>query len=223
MISIQSLRHERLAVDTLEIAPGITTVIGANGSGKTTLLAILAGIILPEAGTVLVDGVPPRKSEIGWVGEFPDRNFIFSRVFDEIACPLRFRHVPAGTIPPRVQACMEVLGISPFANRMVQDLSGGEKVMVALGAALVANPDLLILDECDSQLDATRALEVERAIRISRVRYVVRSTQQMDAAARGDHLIFLERGGIAQAGTPAQVFGQLARTPFYPLSWRCRP
>jgi len=222
MISIRDLRSGILSIEDLGIAPGVTSVIGANGSGKTSLLKILAGISNPEAGTVLVDGIPPRDCEIGWLGGFPDRNLLFSRVTDEIASPLRFRRMPEGIIRKRVRDCMDMLGISALAERRVQELSGGEKVMVALGAALIAGPGLLILDECDSHLDISRAAEVERLIRASGIRYIMQSTQQMDAAARSDSLVFMENGRIAHAGTPEDVFGVLADTAFYPLSWKCR-
>ena len=222
MILIRDLRYGRLSIDSLGITPGVTSIIGANGSGKTSLLKILAGIASPDTGTVLIDGIPPRECEIGWLGEFPDRNLLFSRVIDEIASPLRFRRTPASLIRQRVLDCMDMLGISALAERKVQELSGGEKVMVALGAALIGGPGLLILDECDSHLDIGRSAEVERITRASAVRYVVQSTQQMDTAARSDRIAFMENGRITHAGTPEEVFAALAGTPFYPLSWKCR-
>ena len=94
MITIENLRYRTLSIEDLRIAPGITSVIGPNGSGKTTLLKLLAGIAVPDAGTILIDGMPPRNAEIGWVNEFPDRNILFGNAFEEIASPLRFRHLP---------------------------------------------------------------------------------------------------------------------------------
>jgi energy-coupling factor transport system ATP-binding protein len=222
MITIEKLRYRSLAIENLQIAPGITSVIGPNGSGKTTLLKLLAGIVVPESGTILVDGIPPRNTEIGWVNEFPDRNILFGSAFEEIASPLRFRHSPCKDIEDRVRSCMESLGITALRTRPMQELSGGEKVLVALAAALVFLPQVLVLDEYDSHLDAYRSGEIARIIRKSPPPYVICCTQDTEAAVRGDFVIFLEEGKVSCAGTPKDVFASLAGTAYYPLSWRCQ-
>lgn len=222
MITAEKLRYRTLAIEDLRIVPGITSVIGPNGSGKTSLLKLLAGITVPESGIILVDGVPPRNAEIGWVNEFPDRNILFGSTFEEIASPLRFRHMPCTGIEDRVVTCMESVGITHLATRPMQDLSGGEKVLVALAAALVFRPQVLVLDEYDSHLDAHRTGEIARIIRKSSTPYVIHCTQDIEAAALGDFVIFLEKGKVSCAGTPEDVFASLAGTAYYPFSWRCR-
>jgi energy-coupling factor transport system ATP-binding protein len=222
MITAEKIRYRTLAIENLRIAPGITSVIGPNGSGKTTLLKLLAGIAVPDAGTILIDGVPPRKAEINWVNEFPDRNLMFGSVLEEIASPLRFRHESCTGIENRVEAVMESVGISHLRTRPIQELSGGEKVLVALAAALVFRPQVLVLDEFDSHLDANRGEEIAQTIRKSAVSYVIHCTQDIEAAAGGDAVIFLEEGKVSCTGTPEDVFTSLAGTAFYPLSWRCR-
>jgi energy-coupling factor transport system ATP-binding protein len=222
MITAEKLRYRTLAIDDLRIAPGIISVIGPNGSGKTTLLKLLAGITVPESGTILIDGVPPRNAEIGWVNEFPDRNILFGNAFEEIASPLRFRHLPCKEIEDRVGSFMESLDIHHLGTRPMQVLSGGEKVLVALAAALVFRPQVLVLDEYDSHLDGHRAGEIARLIRKTGTPYVIHCTQDTEAAAQGDAVIFLETGKIRYAGTPEDVFASLAGTAYYPLSWRCR-
>ena len=222
MITAEKLRYRTLAIDDLRIAPGITSIIGPNGSGKTTILKLLAGIAVPESGTILVDGVPPRNAEIGWVNEFPDRNILFGSAYEEIASPLRFRYLPCTGIEDRVVTYMESVGIIHLATRPMQDLSGGEKVLVALAAALVFRPQVLVLDEYDSHLDGNRAGEIARIIRKSGTPYVIHCTQDTEAAASGDSVIFLEKGKISCAGTPEDVFASLSGTAFYPFSWKCR-
>jgi len=222
MITAEKIRYRTLAMEDLRIAPGITSVIGPNGSGKTTFLKLLAGIAVPEAGTILVDGVSPRKAEIGWVNEFPDRNILFGSAFEEIASPLRFRHVPCTDIEARVESIMGSVGITHLRTRAMQELSGGEKVLVALAAALVFRPQVLVLDEYDSHLDGHRVGEIARMIRKSATPYVIHCTQDIEAAAGGDAVIFLEDGKVSCTGTPEYVFASLAGTAFYPLSWRCR-
>jgi energy-coupling factor transport system ATP-binding protein len=222
MITLESIRYRSVAIDTLRIEPGITSVIGPNGSGKTTLLKLLAGIAVPDTGSILIDGVPPRNAEIGWVNEYPDRNYLLWNVEEEIASSLRFRHFPESVIRVRVNSCLEAVGLSPVRTRPVRNLSGGEKILVALAAALAIRPQVLVLDEYDSHLDAQRTERIERVIHEGNTPYVIRCTQDMESAARGDHLVFLGDGKVVASGTPKNVFSSLAATAFYPLSWRCR-
>jgi energy-coupling factor transport system ATP-binding protein len=222
MIRFDNLRYRSLAIDALSIGKGITSVIGRNGSGKTTLLKLCAGITLPESGTIMIDGNPPRKNEIGWVNEFPDRNILFATVHEEIASSLRFRHIPCDEIEERVMSCMNSMEISHLGKRSMRELSGGEKVLVALAAALVHQPHLLVLDEYDSHLDTDLTEKIEDILRQSLVTYIIRCTQDMETAARGDNVICLINGKIGCAGSPEIVFSCLVDTPFYPLAWRCR-
>jgi energy-coupling factor transport system ATP-binding protein len=222
MIAIESLRFRNIVIDVLAIQPGITTIIGPNGSGKTSFLKICAGITLPDSGTISIDDLPPRKTEIGWVNEFPDQNILFARVIDEIASPLRFRRAEScRAIEEEVRICAESLGISPLLTRAVRELSGGEKVLVALAAALVQGPKVLVLDEYDSHLDASMAATVDRAIRASGARYIIRCTQQMDTARASDHLLFFDSGRVANAGSPEEVFSSLKGTAYIPVLWGC--
>jgi energy-coupling factor transport system ATP-binding protein len=222
VINIEALHHSILAIDTLAIATGVTAVIGANGSGKTTLLKLCAGISVPDTGTILIDGTGPRQTDIGWVNEFPDRNFLFDTVSDEIASTLRFRHSPPDEISQRAEEIQIQLGITRLSDRSVQELSGGEKVLVALAAAMIQNPRLLILDECDSHLDSCCMHTIDLIIRKSGIPFILRSTQDMETAANSDHLIVLEKGRVRHSGTPETVFAELKGTPFYPMSWKCR-
>ena len=220
MISIRDLRYHLLTIDSLSIGRGITSIIGANGSGKTSLLKICAGISLPEAGTVLVEGKEPRRTEIGWVNEFPDRNFLFFRAGDEIASPLRFQHADPIEISRRTEEIWKKTGISGPPSRSVRELSGGEKVLVALAAAVITRPRVLILDECDSHLDARTHANVDRMLRDANIPVILKSTQDMENAALCDEVIFLENGRVKECGKPEMVFENLKNTPLYPLSWR---
>jgi energy-coupling factor transport system ATP-binding protein len=221
MITAEFLHYRNLAIDSLSIKPGITTIIGPNGSGKTTFLKLCAGIVIPESGAILIDTIPPRKTEIGWVNEFPDRNILFINAFDEIASSLRFRFIPCDEIDQEVRSCAESLGITPLLTRALHDLSGGEKVLVALAAALVHHPYVLILDEYDSHLDERSLAKFEQGIRTSGAGYVIRSTQQMDTAVRSDHLLFFDSGRITLSGTPDHVFPHLKGTAYCPAFWGC--
>lgn len=221
MIELSGIRHTILDISSLRIPPGTTSVIGPNGSGKTMLLKLLAGISLPQSGTVHIDGLPPREIETGWVNEFPDRNILFGTVFDEVASSQRFRHLPDMEVETTVENLLDSMRMSPLRDRPVCDLSGGEKVLVALAAALVHSPQLLVLDECDSHLDNRRSGVIERIIQEHNIPYVIRCTQQVESAIRSDHVIYLENGRIVFSGLPGEVFAGLRDTAFYPVSMEC--
>lgn len=222
MIEIIALSHRVLEIPELLIPAGRVAVIGPNGGGKTTLLRLLAGIDLPEEGEILIDDLPPRSREVGWVGERPEQNIIFRRVSDEIASPLRFRNDPCALVDERVKAFAGELGIGGLLDRETGDLSTGQEVLVALGAALIPKPDILVLDETDSNLDQEIVMVVEGLIRAAPCSHVLLATQRMELAARSDHILFLERGRVLHSGSPTAVFAALTGTPFFPPSGRCR-
>lgn len=222
MITFEGVRLRDLSVPSLSLQPGFVTLIGPNGAGKSTFLKLCVGITEPEKGLVIIDGNSPRQVETGYVNEFPDRNLLFSTVKDELASPLRFRHMPCEKTDREVGTCAERWGIAGLLDQEVKELSGGEKCLVALATACINRPSVLVLDEYDSHLDTGRCAAANLALRSSGATYIIRCTQQMETAADSDQLLYLERGSIMHAGTPAHVFARLNGTSFYPLSWRCR-
>jgi biotin transport system ATP-binding protein len=216
MIRVTGLSHRILRVPDLTLPSGRVAVIGPNGGGKTTLLRLIAGMDLPEMGAVLVDGRPPREQEVGWVGENPEETLLFGRVEDEIASALRFRHDPCALVDERVRGVAADLGIPHLVGRETGSLSTGERVKVALGAALAARPALLVLDETDSHLDCESATAVEALVRAGPPPHVVHATQRMDLAARAEVVVYLEGGRVVHAGSPAAVFAALSGTAFVP-------
>ena len=159
---------------------------------------------------------------MGWVNEFPDRNLLFVNGFDEIASSLRFRHTPCNSIDASVHACASSWELLISSTEGCREISGGEKVLVSLAAALVHRPKVLIFDDYDSHLDAGSVALVEQQIRNSGAEYVIRCTQQIDMAIRSDHLLFFDCGRITHEGTPQQVIPSLTGTAWYPVLWRCK-
>jgi energy-coupling factor transport system ATP-binding protein len=222
MIEMEGLRFRDLVIPALSLPAGTTAVIGPNGGGKTTFLRLLAGLTLPEAGEIRIDGLSPRMTEIGWVDEFPDRNMLFSRVSDEIASPLRFRCEDCGETDHRVNELAGDAGIRDLLDRTSSCLSGGEKALVSLMTALAAWPRVLVLDEFDSHLDQEMMKKTEKILIKTGCAYIIRCTQEMDRATRADYVIALDSGTVVQSGSPDQVFGNLRGTTFYPPAWRLR-
>ena len=173
MIEITALRHGVLSIPSLRIPEGLTFIRGRNGSGKTTLLNLAAGLILPEKGSILIDGKPPREVSIGYVSEFPARNMLFSRVSDEVSSSLRFACRPADEISRKTAEAADLFGITHLLSRDCRTLSGGEKVLTACAAAAVGKPQAVILDEPDSHLDAETAGELAEALQKSGIPYIL--------------------------------------------------
>jgi energy-coupling factor transport system ATP-binding protein len=177
---------------------------------------------VPETGSVLIDGVEPRRTEIGWVDENPERTLLFERVNDEIASTLRFQILPCPEIEARVTTIQQQLGITNLHAGCTWNLSAGEKVLVALGAALAGNPPTLILDEVDSHLDPPTEVRLHAILSESGARHILISTQHMETAAVANQVVYLEEGELGHYGSPAEVFSYLKDTCFYPASWRVR-
>ncbi|HOT04269.1 MAG TPA: ABC transporter ATP-binding protein [Methanolinea sp.] len=220
MIRINGLRHGILDIPSLLIPSGYTAVIGPNGSGKTTLLRLLAGMEEPFQGSVTMRGLRAGPLNVGWVHEFPGRNTLFSRVRDEIASPLQFRHLACEEIAERVKEISGRIGISSLMDRGPESLSGGEQVLVALATAMVSDPEILVLDEWDSHVDIHTATVLQEYLRHTGVRWKVQCTQDMDLAASADLVIFLSGGRVLAYGSPKEVFSAHPDSCWYPPSWR---
>lgn len=221
MIRIKGLKHHLIEIPDLHVEGEIVAVIGRNGSGKTSFLELLAGIDNPLKGEILLGGKKPRDSRIGWVGEFPDRTMLFSRVYDEVASSMRFQKFQTEETDLQVRKTMSDMGIARLLDRSIIDLSGGEKAMVACAAAMVSSPDFLILDEVDSHLDGNTAEMIHDIIKRSNRRSIY-CTHYMDHAADADQVIFMDSGKIIHHGTPEDVFSLLEGTCFYPSLWRLK-
>ena len=189
-------------------------LLGASGSGKSTLLRIIAGLELPESGSVSWDGqdlsgVPAHRRDFGLV--FQDYAlFPHLTVAQNIAFGLRMREVSTQETEIRVAESLAMVNLAGFGNRRVTDLSGGEQQRVALARALAPRPRLLMFDEPLGALD--RALKDEV---MDELRGILHSTQvpaiyvthdQEEAFNLADRILLLHHGRIVQSGAPAQVW-----------------
>ncbi len=186
MIQIDDLRHGVLSVSSLSVPPGFTVVSGKNGAGKTTLLKICSGLILSALGSVSIDGLSPRLQNVGYVSEFPDRHLLFPVVYDEIASSLRFAGLPQAEIEENVLKTAEEAGIIHFLKRECRTLSGGEKMLVGITAAIVHDPVLLVLDEPDSHLDPQTVEDLRSFIASKHIPYVMWSSHSMALRREAD-------------------------------------
>ena len=140
----------------LDVPSGsVSAVVGPNGSGKSTLLRLIAGLLPPYSGTILIDGEPVTDADrrVGLVFQEP-RLLPWRRVIDNVAFPLQLAGVGAAARHERARALLELVGVAAFADAYPHQLSGGMRQRAAIARALALEPSILLLDEPFSALDA---------------------------------------------------------------------
>lgn len=206
----------------LEVARGeLVSLLGPSGCGKTTTLRSVAGFIQPEGGTIMVGGedysrLPPNKRNIGLVFQnyalFPHLS-----VFDNVAFGLKMRRVPKPEIQERVPAALQKVGMAGYEDRLPSQLSGGQQQRVALARAIVIEPDLLLLDEPLSNLDAKLRIEMRAELRRLQkdlgITMLYVTHDQAEALSLSDRIVVMNTGRIEQEGTPEAIYHQ-PRTAF---------
>jgi ABC-type Fe3+/spermidine/putrescine transport system ATPase subunit len=204
-----------LADVNLDVAAGENLcLLGPSGSGKTTLLRLIAGLELPDRGSIHVagrevTGVPVHQRGFGLMFQeyalFPHHN-----VYDNVAFGLRMQRQPRAVVRARVAEVLALVGMTGFEARDVNLLSGGERQRVALARALAPRPALLMLDEPLGALD--RAMrerlmeELPRILRRAGVTAITVTHDQEEAFAIADRIALLRDGRIVQVGGPEQVY-----------------
>ncbi|MDB5368691.1 MAG: polyamine transporter ATP-binding protein [Roseomonas sp.] len=190
------------------------TLLGPSGSGKTTLLMTIAGFVRPTEGQILLDGrditaLPPEKRDFGMVFQgyalFPHLT-----VAENVAFPLRVRHMPRPEQAEKVRAALDLVQLTRFADRKPSQLSGGQQQRVALARALVFQPALLLLDEPLSALDKKLRAELQDELkalhrRVGRT-FVNVTHDQEEALSLSDRIAILNHGKLVQQGSPAQLY-----------------
>jgi thiamine transport system ATP-binding protein len=211
-----SFGHQ-VAVDDVSFhLPGgeVLAVLGPSGCGKSTLLRAVAGLERPDAGRVLYDGVdlsdvPTHRR--GFALMFQDGQlFDHLSVAQNVAYPLRVRHVARGERSQRVAQLLELVGLPGHGDRSPATLSGGERQRVALARALAVRPRLLLLDEPLSALDRAfrerLAADLHDILRTERTTALLVTHDQDEAFAVADRMAVMRAGRIVQSGTLEEVW-----------------
>lgn len=203
-------------------------VLGANGCGKSTLAKHFNAILLPESGTVLVEGMDTADEEkvyeirqtVGMVFQSPDNQIVATVVEEDVAFALENLGVPQAEMRRRVDDAMKMAGIYDYRERAPHNLSGGQKQRVAIAGVVAMRPDCLILDEATAMLDPRGREQVMQTIhRLNKTMgiTVVAITHYMEEAAQADRVLVMSHGRIVMEGTPEQVFSQTERLKRYRL------
>ncbi len=206
-----------VAVDevSLEIRPNeFFALLGPSGCGKTTLLRMLAGFEVPDEGEILIDGqdmtdVAPNRRPVNMVFQsyavFPHMT-----VFDNLAYGLRVTKTPGSEIETRVREALEMTRLGGLADRMPDQLSGGQLQRVALARALVKRPKVLLLDEPLSALDAklreAMRLELVNLQQTVGIAFVFVTHDQNEALSMANRIAVMDEGRIRQVARPAELY-----------------
>lgn len=192
----------------------LLTLLGPSGCGKTTTLRIIAGLEKPDKGRVYFDGrditdLPPYERNIGLV--FQDYAlFPHMTVFKNVAFGLEVRRVPRMEIEKRVREVLDLVGLRGFENRLPEELSGGQQQRVALARALVIEPDVLLLDEPLSNLDAKVREklrgEIKRIVKELGITTIYVTHDQEEAMVLSDRIAVMNFGRIEQVGEPYDLY-----------------
>ncbi len=191
-------------------------IVGHNGSGKSTLARILNGLLLPQTGTVTIEGVRLNEEsiwdirrKIGMVFQNPDNQFVGTTVKDDIAFGMENNGIPRETMQYRIERVIDMVNMQEFLEHEPHQLSGGQKQRVAIAGVLAVQPDLIILDEATSMLDPigrTEVLETIREIKIESQITVMSITHDLEEAARADRIIVMNQGQLFAEGKPEEIF-----------------
>ncbi|MGA0036814.1 MAG: ABC transporter ATP-binding protein [Burkholderiaceae bacterium] len=196
------------------------TLLGPSGCGKTTTLRLLAGYITPDTGEILVGSrqvsapnqvVPPEGRGMGMVFQnyaiWPHKT-----VFENVAFGLKLRKESSSVLDQKVKTALEQVGLLGFERRYPNELSGGQQQRVALARSLVVEPEILLLDEPLSNLDAKlrekMRSELKELQRRTGITFIYVTHDQAEALALSDMIVVMHKGEVQQVGSPEEVYSR---------------
>src|SRR6266581_3722648 len=211
-----ALRDVQLHIDVGETV----AIIGHNGSGKSTLAKLLAAILKPDSGSVLVDGLRTNaggediwtiRQRVGLVFQNPDDQLVANSVIDDIAFGPENLGLPRFEIEERVQEAMALLDLEPYAQMAVNELSVGQKQRVAIAGVLAMRPRYLLLDEPTTMISGSAArqlLDTVRQLAYEQAITVIHITHVMHEVPTFKRVIVMDAGQVLMDGNPATVFAR---------------
>lgn len=207
---------------SLSIKKGeVVAIVGHNGSGKSTLCKLFNALLLPNEGSVTVDGMNTQQEDhlleirrrVGMVFQNPDNQLVTTIVEEDVGFGPENLGVPPSEIRTRVDEALGDVEMRDYAEKASHALSGGQKQRVAIAGLLAMRPEVLVLDEATAMLDPRGREEVlSTVLRLNRERNmtVVMITQFMEEALGVDRVFVLAEGKLVMEGTPEEVFNERA-------------
>ena len=214
---------------TLSVEQGqYVAIIGHNGSGKSTLAKLFNGLVLPDSGSLLVDGLDvfnkkhllEIRKRVGVVFQNPDNQLVASIVEDDVAFGPENLGVDRKEIGERIDFALSSVGMQNFRHSSPTRLSGGQKQRIAIAGVLALKPKILVLDESTAMLDPQGRKDVlDVALKLNKEQKVtvINITHYMDEVVLADKVIVMNKGKIAMSGTPKEIFRQKQKIEEYKL------
>lgn len=191
-------------------------IIGHNGSGKSTIAKLMNGLLFPQKGEILVDGLQVQeetvwdvRKKVGMVFQNPDNQFVGTTVEDDVAFGLENHGVPREDMLKRMEQSLQAVGMLDYRKHEPHRLSGGQKQRVAIASVLAVAPELIILDEATAMLDPkgrTEIMKTVQEIRQQRDVSILMITHDLNEVTFADRVIVMNQGKKLLEGTPAEVF-----------------
>lgn len=196
-------------------------IVGHNGSGKSTLAKHLNGLLLPTGGNVTIDGMDTKNEDallairqrVGMVFQNPDNQLVTTIVEEDVGFGPENLGVPPKEIRGRVDAALESVGMTAYADKASHALSGGQKQRIAIAGMLAMQPEVLVLDEATAMLDPEgrrEVLEIVKRLHRETGLTVVMITQFMEETLSCDRVVVMGGGKLQFSGTPREVFRRSA-------------
>ncbi len=216
--SYRDQQDKALAGVDLKVEKGeFIAVIGANGSGKSTLAKMMNVLLVPDRGTVTINGLDTAdpdniwliRQQVGMVFQNPDNQLVATLVEDDVAFGPENLALPTEEIRLRVDQALETVGMDGYQSHPPHKLSGGQKQRVAIAGILAMMPDCIVLDEPTAMLDPMGRKEVLETIsRLNREENitVVLITHFMEEAGLADRIAIMQEGRISRTGSPREIF-----------------
>lgn len=215
MIELRNVRHrfdERTVLHdlSLTLAERRVAVVGHNGSGKSTFARLLNGLVVPEEGRVLVDGLDTRsdgravRRRVGFVFQNPDVQIVYPTVEEDLGFGLKARRVGREETARRVDAMLRRYGLEEHRHQAAHTLSGGEKQLLAIAAVLVLEPAHVVFDEPTTLLDLRNRRRIAEVIGGLEQNVVV-VTHDLDLVAGFDRVLVLDRGRVVVDDAPSRA------------------
>lgn len=207
---------------TMTIEAGeMLAIVGHNGSGKSTLAKHLNGLLLPTGGNVTIDGMDTKNEDallairqrVGMVFQNPDNQLVTTIVEEDVGFGPENLGVPPKEIRGRVDAALESVGMTAYADRASHALSGGQKQRIAIAGMLAMQPEVLVLDEATAMLDPEgrrEVLEIVKRLHRETGLTVVMITQFMEETLSCGRVVVMGGGKLQFSGTPREVFRRSA-------------
>ncbi len=206
---------------SLEIPRGqFIAILGHNGSGKSTAAKMMNALLVPQSGSVTVDGIPTNdesriidiRRKVGMVFQNPDNQLVATIVEDDVAFGPENLGVPPEEIRKRVDDALKAVGMYEFRDREPHKLSGGQKQRVAIAGIIAMQTDCIVMDEPTAMLDPKGRKEVMDTIKMLCNELgitVVLITHYMDEAVKADRVVVMNDGKICLDGEPREVFSNV--------------